>query len=90
MLGRRLHHALTWSNRHLTDQLTILSRAQQEQEMQKVFDSFVLEVESQRPERALHLANHAVDEATGAQLAAVYPDSPMLAHIASRRQIPKS
>ena len=95
MLGRRLRHALTWSNRHFTDRLTTLSREQQEKEQRRIFDSFVEAVESQRPERALLLASHAVEEAKSvmetivshcAQLAAVYPDSPMLTHIAMRRQ----
>jgi hypothetical protein len=95
MLGRRPRHALAWSNRHFTDQLTILSRDQQERERQRIFDSFIEAVESHRPERALLLATHAVKEAKSvmetivshcAQMAEVYPGSLMLAHIASRRQ----
>uniref|UniRef100_A0A6T7VNR6 Uncharacterized protein n=1 Tax=Cryptomonas curvata TaxID=233186 RepID=A0A6T7VNR6_9CRYP len=96
MLGRRLRHALTWSNRHFTDRLTILSREQQEQAQRRIFDSFVSAVESKRPERALLWASHAVEEAKSvmetivshcAQVAAVYPGSRMLVHIASRRQV---
>ncbi len=95
MLGRRLRHALTsvtWSNRHFTDRLTILSSDQQERDRQRIFDSFIEAVECQRPERALLLETHAVEEAKSvmesivshcAQMAAVYPGSPMLAHIAS-------
>jgi len=53
MLGRRLRHALTWCNRHFTDQLTTLSRDKQEREQHRIFDNFVQAVESQQPERAL-------------------------------------
>ena len=63
MLGRRVRHALTWCNRYFTDQLTTLSREQQERERQRIFDAFVAAVEERRPERALILANQAVEEA---------------------------
>ena len=95
MLGRRLRHALTWSNRHFTERLTILSREQQERERERIFDGFTDAVETQRPERALLFATQAVEEAKTvmetivshcAHNAAVYPSSPMLAHIARRRQ----
>ena len=96
LCGRILRNALRWCNRNFTDALAQLTLSKHQGVTTELYESFSEAVSSQRHDQALLLASQAISEATTQMTAilanaksnaAQFPDSKLLQHIASRREV---